>query len=62
MDFKKYFRILKNYTIKVPVSMHCEYDLGGTEKGQRNISVYPQVVFDAMKKDLNKIQQLWREA
>jgi len=62
VDFKKFFRILKNYNIKVPVSMHCEYDLGGAEKGQRNISVYPQVVFDAMKKDLNNIQQLWREA
>lgn len=62
VDFKRFFRMLKDYQIKVPVSMHCEYDLGGAEKGNREISVYPSVVFDAMKKDLNKIQELWREA
>ncbi len=62
VDFKKFFRMLKDYQIKVPVSMHCEYDLGGAEKGNRKISVYPRVIFDAMKKDLNKIQELWREA
>lgn len=61
VDFKKFFRILKNYNINVPVSMHCEYDLGGAEKGQRTISVEHQVVFDAMKKDLKAIQQLWQE-
>ncbi|MDD2798602.1 MAG: sugar phosphate isomerase/epimerase [Bacteroidales bacterium] len=62
VDFKKFFRMLKNYKIEVPVSMHCEYDLGGAEKGNRQISIEPQLVFDAMKKDLNKIQQLWHEA
>lgn len=62
VDFKKFFRMLKNYNINVPVSMHCEYDLGGAEKGNRQITVDPQVVFDAMKKDLEKIQELWREA
>ncbi len=62
VDFTKFFRMLKNYQIKVPVSMHCEYDLGGAEKGNRTISVYPQVVFDAMTKDLNAIQKLWKEA
>ncbi|HPC26955.1 MAG TPA: hypothetical protein P5236_06910 [Paludibacteraceae bacterium] len=42
--------------------MHCEYDLGDAEKGNRKISVYPQVVFDAMKKDLRTIQKLLEEA
>lgn len=62
VDFKKFFRMLKDYHINVPVSLHCEYDLGGAEKGNRQITVDPQVVFDAMKKDLGKIQELWREA
>ncbi len=62
VDFKKFFRILKNYGIRVPVSMHCEYDLGGAEKGNRKITVYPQVVFDSMTKDLKTIRELWREA
>lgn len=62
VDFKKFFRLLKDYNINVPVSLHCEYDLGGAEKGNRQISVDPQVIFEAMKKDLNKILELWREA
>ncbi|HPQ13521.1 MAG TPA: hypothetical protein PLQ60_08655, partial [Paludibacteraceae bacterium] len=62
VDFKNYFKLLKKYRINVPISLHCEYDLGGAEKGNRKISVYPQVVFDAMTKDLKTIQQLWEEA
>jgi sugar phosphate isomerase/epimerase len=62
VDFKKFFRMLKKYNIKVPVSMHCEYDLGGAEKGNRAISISHQVIYDAMTKDLNKLQELWNEA
>jgi L-ribulose-5-phosphate 3-epimerase len=62
VDFVKYFGLLKKYKINAPISLHCEYDLGGAEKGNRKISVYPQVVFDAMSKDLKKIQQLWIES
>ncbi len=62
VDFKKFFHLLKSYHINVPVSLHCEYDLGGAEKGNRQIKVDPQVVYDAMKKDLIKIQQLWKES
>ncbi len=62
VDFKKFFHLLKQYNIHVPISLHCEYDLGGAEKGNRQITVDPQLVFDAMKKDLNKIRELWREA
>lgn len=62
VDFKKFFHLLKTYHINVPVSLHCEYDLGGAEKGNRQITVDPQVVFEAMKKDLIKIRELWKES
>ncbi|UXP33372.1 sugar phosphate isomerase/epimerase [Reichenbachiella agarivorans] len=62
VDFKKYFRILKNYGLKPPVSLHLEYPLGGAEKGNRDITVDKKVVFDAMKKDLQAVQRLWNEA
>lgn len=62
VDFKKYFRLLKNYRINVPVSMHVEYDLGGAEKGQRSFNVDKHYIFNTMKKDLNTIQKLWKEA
>jgi len=62
VDFKKFFRILKNHNINVPVSMHVEYDLGGAEKGQRTITVDREFIYNTMKKDLNAIQKLWQEA
>jgi len=62
VDFNKYFKLLKQYKLNPPVSLHLEYDLGGAEKGYSSISVDKKVVFDAMKKDLNTIQQIWKQA
>jgi L-ribulose-5-phosphate 3-epimerase len=62
IDFDKYFKLLKKYNLKPPVSLHLEYDLGGAEKGNASISVSENVVFDAMKKDLEKVQELWAKA
>ncbi|WP_157207412.1 sugar phosphate isomerase/epimerase family protein [Mariniflexile maritimum] len=62
VDFNKYFKLLKQYKIKPPVSLHLEYDLGGAEKGNSEISVDKKVVFDAMKSDLKKVQKLWKDA
>ena len=62
VDFDSYFKLLKKYKLKPPVSLHLEYDLGGAEKGYSNISVDKKVVFDAMKRDLKALQILWRNA
>jgi sugar phosphate isomerase/epimerase len=62
VDFDSYFKLLKKHKIKPPVSLHVEHDLGGAEKGNRTISVDEKVVFDAIKKDLQAIQQLWKQA
>ena len=62
VDFDSYFKILKKLGIRPPVSLHLEYPLGGAEKGKFEITVDHQVVYDAMRKDLNTIQQLWKEA
>ena len=51
-----------NIKINVPVSLHLEYDLGGAEKGHKTISVDKKVVFNAMKKDLETVRQVWTEA
>ena len=59
VDFTKYFRLLKAYGLKPPVSMHLEYPLGGAEKGKFSISIDKQIVFNAMKKDLSSIRELW---
>jgi len=62
VNFSKYFKQLKSYGLKPPVSLHCEYPLGGAEKGRSEITVDPKVVYDAMKKDLSLIQKLWAAA
>jgi L-ribulose-5-phosphate 3-epimerase len=62
VDFKSYFKLLKSYNITAPGSLHIEYPLGGAEKGNRTITIDRKEVFSAIKKDLEKIHQLWNEA
>lgn len=63
VDFGGYFRILKDYGIQVPASMHLEYDLGGAEHGAKKMDKAGQkVVFEAMKRDLQKARKMWQEA
>ncbi len=63
IDFKAYFKLLKQYQIDVPFVLHLEYpELGGANNGATQIKVDQQVVFNAMKRDLAKARQLWEEA
>ncbi len=62
VDFTTYFKLLKKYKIDVPVSMHYEYDLGGAEHGDRKISIPQKTIFQTMKKDLDKVRVLWKNA
>jgi sugar phosphate isomerase/epimerase len=62
VDFATYFKLLKRYQVNVPVSLHFEYPLGGAEHGNTKLSVDKKVVFDAMKKDLQKVRELWQQA
>lgn len=62
VDWDKYFKILKSYKLNVPVSLHLEYPLGGAEKGRKELSVNPQVVYDAMKRDLTFARKMWDKA
>ncbi|MBD5779526.1 TIM barrel protein [Pelagicoccus sp. NFK12] len=62
VDFPHYFKLLKETQIDVPISLHFEYDLGGAEKGRRQIERSPDFVFDAMRKDIATFERLWSEA
>lgn len=62
VDFDNYFKLLKHYKLKPPVSLHIEYDLGGAEQGKQKITVDKKIVFDAIKRDLKSVQKLWKEA
>jgi L-ribulose-5-phosphate 3-epimerase len=52
VDFKKYFNLVKQYQINVPISMHFEYPLGGAEDGGKTITVPKETIIQAMQKDL----------
>ena len=50
VDFESFFRLVKQYQINVPVSLHYEYLGGMTDRNE---------IFQTMKKDLEKVRRLW---
>lgn len=62
IDFKSYFKLLKRNNIRGPFILHIEHPLGGAEHGNTKITIDKKDVFKAMKKDLQKIQEIWQQA
>ncbi|MCF2498486.1 sugar phosphate isomerase/epimerase family protein [Dyadobacter chenhuakuii] len=62
VDFKTYFKLLKDNKVDVPICLHLEYPLGGADQGADKITVDKKVVFDAMRRDLKRAKELWQEA
>lgn len=56
VDFKKYFSLLKQYHINGPMSLHCEYPLGGAEDGARKLTISKDEFSAALKRDLTKLR------
>ena len=61
VDFKRYFSLLKEHNINVPLSLHCEHDLGGAEKG-RKPTITTKEVSRRIKKDLIFLRRSWEAA
>lgn len=62
VDFGAYFGWLKQANLRVPVSLHVEYPLGGAEHGSARLTGPATAVFAAMKQDLARISELWKAA
>lgn len=58
INFKEYFKYLKELKITAPISIHYEYDLGGAEHGNRKPTIAPEQIIAALKKDLDYLKQL----
>lgn len=58
IDFKKYFRLLKQYGFKKPISQHFEYPMGGAESGTTRLSIPKEEVISRMQKDLQTLKFL----
>ncbi len=52
VDFKQFFKLTAQFNLRVPISIHFEYDLGGADLGRRVLKIPGEKVIDAMKKDL----------
>lgn len=62
VDFLRYFRMLKDAGIEGPFSLHCEYDLGGANKGRRELTIPESEVLAAIRQDVETVKRLWSEA
>jgi len=62
VDFNKYLRLLKQYKISCPVSVHCEYNLGGAALGNPEISMTKKNVISAIGKDLTTVKRMFQQA
>lgn len=56
VDFKRYFQIIEELTIKGDFTLHLEYPIGGAEHGATTLSCSPHEVITAMKKDLKTLR------
>ena len=62
VDFKKYFTVIKQFQITGPISLMCDYDLGGAQNGEKKLSKPGSEVLKAMKADLKSLQRFLTEA
>lgn len=62
VDFKTYFNLLKEANIRVPISLHYEYDLGGAEHGDKKITAPKDEVLRSIRDDLSVLKKLLNEA
>ncbi|KAA5549619.1 sugar phosphate isomerase/epimerase family protein [Adhaeribacter rhizoryzae] len=61
-DYKTFLGLLQRDNYAGPMSIHYEYPLGGAESGKKQISVAPEVVFTAMKRDLETLRGMLKQA
>lgn len=62
VDFKRYFRMLKDAGMNYPITLHCEHDLGGAEKGKKDPTIPRDEILAAIKQDIDTVKKTWAEA
>ena len=60
MRFNEFFATLKRVGFDGPLQVHYEYALGGAEGGGRQITMPKEQVIAAMKRDVEKLRDLWK--
>jgi sugar phosphate isomerase/epimerase len=63
VQFARFFATLKQPGFSGPVQLHCEYkSLGGANDGKAKLSVAPEIVIEAMRRDLAYARRLMEES
>ncbi len=62
VDFPKFFEMLAALKFRGPLQVHYEYPLGGADGGKRELTMAPEEVFAAMKRDLERLRAWLRRA
>jgi sugar phosphate isomerase/epimerase len=62
VDFVGYFKLLRKLDIHPVVSLHAEYELGGANQGNRELSISKKQVYKALRKDLQVLRDLWQKS
>lgn len=62
IDFQKYFKLLKQYGFKKPISQHFEYPMGGAESGASKLYISKDEVINHMQKDLQTLKGWIKES
>ncbi|RAJ94373.1 sugar phosphate isomerase/epimerase [Larkinella arboricola] len=62
VDFPAYFALLKQLNVRVPISLHLEYPLGGADQGKRDITIPREKVYQAMQTDLQTLRAMLKKA
>ncbi|WP_421830289.1 sugar phosphate isomerase/epimerase family protein [Larkinella sp.] len=62
VDFPAYFALLKKLNVRVPISLHLEYPLGGADQGKRAITIPREKIYQAMQTDLQTLRGMLKSA
>jgi L-ribulose-5-phosphate 3-epimerase len=62
VDFSRFFRLLKEYKLEIPISLHFEYPLGGAENGSSKLTIERKDFISAVKKDLSTLKMHLQDA
>lgn len=61
VNWKLFLQLIKQYKLKVPITMHFEYALGGAENGSRTPTIDTKEIISAMKRDLILLRSWLKE-
>ncbi len=62
VQFPKFFQMVKQSGFNGPLQIHFEYPLGGAENGKTQLTMPPQEVLAAMKRDVSQLRRYLKDA